>query len=322
MKLTNDELKTLIGKAGPFLTCFIRTLNDLIGDRYTLRFIIHNPQRGHKVNLSGIDKETALILWGDEYSQVFPEEYFAAAGAVIKCYCPEAWERRGMIPITDVAMNWAPDEHGEPMPCSQRPFAVMFSANLNYRRTDIYRGLSGKSFGYPFRISSNYPVTGSYPFWHKVEAVLMHKCILCCSKKFDFSELYPDSYIHFNMGFNHGQLTKQEYFQRLSLSKVSWCTAGFMTNETSRLLESCNAGCAVICGKLPNNDLYRGAPFIQIDDWRKVREVTDELLADERRLDEVGEACRQWYKDHFAPDVQARYVASRLGLHPLGVNAC
>ncbi|MCI7005425.1 MAG: hypothetical protein MR890_08440 [Akkermansia muciniphila] len=314
MKLSEEEIRRIPLTGSPFFRVFIEQLNELIGNKYTIRVLIHNPQRGDKETAQKISKETALILWGDEYSQTFPKKYASNAGAVIKCYCPETWEKKGIIPITDIAMNWDEENKTPNIPCSKRPYTVMFSANLNYRRTDIYRGLSGRSFLYPFRISSNYPITGSYPFWHKVEAVIMHKCIMKWGGKFDFSELYPNSYIHFNMGFANGALSKEEYFHRLALSKVSWCTAGFMTNETSRLLESCNAGCAIICGTLPNNDIFRNAPFIRMKDWRKVRKITDNLLADEARLDELGVASKQWYDTHFSPYAQARYVARRLGL--------
>ena len=317
MKLTEKELELLLSRHPLHSSYFVRRLNDLIGDRYNVRYVLHRPKLGHVENTEGIDKNTALILYGDEYSQVFPEKYYAAAGVVIKRYCPESWERRGVIPITCEAVNWRPDDEDEiPLPCSQRPYSVMFSSNLNFRRTDIYRCMSGKSYGYPFRISSNYPTTGSYPLWHKVESVLLFKWITLLSKRLDFSDMYPNAYIRFNMGFNKGGLTSDEYLHRLSLSKISWCAAGFMTNETSRLLESCKAGCAVICGKLPNNDHYRNAPFIRIDDWRKVRAVTDELLKDEARMDEVGAACWKWYKEHFSPEAQAMYVARRLGVIP------
>ncbi|MGN0821742.1 MAG: hypothetical protein ACI4OX_08205 [Akkermansia sp.] len=314
MKLTKEEIRLIPLSKSPFFRVFIEQLNEYIGERYTIKVLIHKPHQGDKETAEGINKDTALILWGDEYSQTFPKIYSSSAGAIIKCYCPEAWETRGIIPITDIAMNWEEENINENVPCSKRPYTVMFSANLNYRRTDIYRGLSGKSFLYPFRISSNYPTTGAYPLWHKIEAVMMHKCIMKWGNKFDFSELYPNSYIHFNMGFANGALTSEEYFQRLALSKISWCTAGFMTNETSRLLESCNAGCCIICGKLPNNDLFRGAPFVQISDWRKVRSITDELLSDEARLDELGAAAKQWYDAHFSPYAQAQFVAKRLGI--------
>lgn len=315
MKLTETELAEILQYRTPYVKHFVRTLNELIGDVYNIRFILQKP--GEKLNedTTGIDKRTALILLGDERSQHFPEKLFAAAGVVIKDYCPESWARRGCIPVTCTQMSWTPNGNETPLqPCSSRPYPVMFSANLNFRRTDIFRGVSGRSFMYPFRISSNYPTTGSYPLWHKVEAVLMHKIISRCCERMDYSELYPGSYIRFNAGFNKGGLTNDEYLRRLSLSKISWCTAGFMTNETSRLLESCDAGCAVICGKLPDHDFYRDAPFVQIHDWRKVRTVTDELLKDEARLDEIGAACRQWHLDHFAPDILAKYVARRIGV--------
>ncbi len=306
MKLTEEEINEF---KAPFLRRFIIRLNELVGDKWNIVFRIHNIQKGDKTDIRGINKSSALILWGDEYSQVFPHEYFEHAGVTIKCYCPDSWEERGIIPMTDNAMIVGDDSHA-PEPCSSRPYTIMYSANLNYRRTDLLRGLLNRSFGYPFRISSNYPITGSYPLWHKIEAVVMHKIIRTLEKSRDFSHLYPNSYIRFHHGFMQGTLTKEEYLERLWKSKISWCTAGFMTNETSRLIESACAGCAIMCGRLPDNPIYKGHPFIVVDDWRKVRRITDELLNDSARMDELGSKARDWYISHFSPEKQAERVAA------------
>lgn len=318
MKLTEQEIEEMcvpFGSTGSrFFKRFLVELNELIGGRFDIRFRIFRPRLSREVDLSGIDNKTVLILWGDEDSRVFPDLYAEKAGVVLKPYCPDSWLKRGIIPMTDVAMNSVecPEKEVPPLPCSQRPYTVMFSANLNFRRTDIYRGLCGCSGGYPFRVSSNYPVTGSYPLWHKIEAVAMHKLLTSLCKRMDFSDLYPESYIRFNRGFMKGSLSSDEYLDRLNKSKISWCTAGFMTNETSRLLESSRAGCVVICGELPDNELYKGHPFHIIHDWRKVRQVTDMLLADESRMDELGAASRRWYESRFAPEAQARRIARLL----------
>ncbi|MBE6435864.1 MAG: glycosyltransferase family 4 protein [Akkermansiaceae bacterium] len=296
----------------PFFNTFYSSLYQLIKNRWNLDFRLFNPQKGHIENTEGITKKTALILWGDEYSQIFPQKYYDTAGAIIKCYCPESWERKGLIPMTDNAMIYTHDQLTVPLSCSKRQYTIMYSANLNYRRTDIFRGLVDCNFLYPFKISSNYPITGQYPFLHKVEAVIAHKIITRIRKERDFSHLYPNSYIKLHNGFMAGDLCKEEYCNRLLNSKISWCTAGFMTNETSRLLESAYAGCAIICGKLPNNAIYRGHPFYVINDWRKIRRVTDELLKDESRLDEMGYAARKWFDTHFNPQAQAERIASIL----------
>lgn len=308
MKLTTEEINTF---KAPFLRRFIIRLNELVGDKWNIVFRIHNIQKGDKSDIKGINKQTALILWGDEYSRVFPTEYFDRAGVTIKCYCPDSWTKRGIIPMTDNAMIVG-DDSLDPEPCSSRPYTIMYSANLNYRRTDLLRGLLNCSFGYPFRISSNYPITGSYPLWHKIEAVAMHKIITTRVKDLDFSHLYLNSYIRFHRGFMQGVLTPEEYLKRLWNSKISWCTAGFMTNETSRLIESACAGCAVMCGQLPDNPIYNGHPFIVVNDWRKVRQITDSLLNDPARMDELGSKSRDWYKSHFSPEKQAERVAAAI----------
>ncbi|MBR5894923.1 MAG: hypothetical protein IKZ13_05215 [Akkermansia sp.] len=291
-----------------FYETFHNCLTSLLGKKWEVLRRVYNPQRGDKVDLRGIGKNTALVLWGDEYSQVFPSDYYKAAGVIIKPYCPESWIARGIIPMTDGAMIYM-GESEEPSSCSTRLGNVFYSGNLNYRRTDVFRAVSGKSFGYPFRVSSNYPITGQYPFVHKVEAVMMHTLITKLCSKRDFSNLYPESYIVFNRGFMKGALSVEEYHRRLLNSKVAWCPAGFMTNETSRLIEAASAGCAVICGTLPKTEIYKGHPFLEISDWRSVCRVTDMLLADSARMDDMGQKARLWYQTHFSPVAQAERIA-------------
>lgn len=308
MKLSLEEINA---HKEPFFREFLCYLNEYVGDKWNIRFRIHCPSQKCYGDLAGIDKSCVVILWGDEYSQKFPDEFVNKAGAVIKCYCPEEWMARGIIPMTDNAMVYT-SEPIEVLPCSLRPYTVMYSSNLNFRRTDIYRAMTGRSFGYPFRISSNYPVTGKYPFWHKLEAVLMHKIITCFSHEMDFSHLYPDSYIRFHAGFMQGGLTDEAYTHKITHSKIVWSTAGYMTNETSRLLEAARAGCVIITGKLPDTPIYKGHPFYVIDDWRKVRSVTDALLNDDARMDEMGFAAKAWYDGYFSPRAQAERIAACL----------
>lgn len=309
MKLSAEEISK---HKDPFFRTFLFYLNDLIGEKWNIVYKVHRPRSGHRENIENIDKKTALILWGDEESSVFPSLYFKAAGAIIKCYCPEAWCDKGIIPMTDGAMIYNPQDNTKPSLCSSRPYDVFFSANLNYRRTDIFRGLSNHSFGYPFRISSNYPKTGSYPLWHKIEAVLAHKIIVKMDRRRDFSHLYENSYIRFHDGFMQGGLSPEEYNHRMFNSKISWSTAGFMTNETSRLIESAFAGTAVICGNLPSTPIYQGHPFHVINDWRTIRKTTDMILNNQDYLNELGIRGREWFDSHFSPQAQAERIAKVL----------
>lgn len=307
MKLTPEEIAEFSNK---FERDFIRRLNDLVGDDWDIRSKEFNPHRGDVQDTSGINSNTLLLLWGDERSRVFPDEYVKASGLVVKCYCPESWQERGIIPMTDRMMVSIPDS--PILPSSKREYTVMYSANLNYRRTDMYRGLSERSFGYPFRVTSNYPITGVYPLWQKLEAAMVHAILTRYANQMDFSHLYPNSYIRFHSSFMQGSLSAAEYVNRLLNSKISWCTAGFMTNETSRLLESAAAGCVVICGKLPETPMYKGHPFVVVDDWRNIIKVTNDILNDPDRMDELGYKARQWYESHFSPTAQAERIAKTL----------
>lgn len=117
MKYTKYEQSNIRTKNRPFFAELLIHLNELIGDDWDIVVRVFRPTRSlfqnlsnssHPVDLSGISKRTALILWGDEYSQVFPEAYYRAAGVVIKCYCPDDWKDR-LVPVTDIALSWTPE---------------------------------------------------------------------------------------------------------------------------------------------------------------------------------------------------------------------
>ena len=295
----------------PFLATLLANLQERVGDGWSIVVRVFRPGQD-AVNLNGINKHTILILWGDERSRVFPEEYFRAAGITIKCYCPESWEARGIIPVTDIAMSWDGDgESANLSPCSKRPHAVFFSGNFNYRRTDLFRACCARSFCWPFPVSACSPVTGYYPLFHKIEAAIIYRAILCLERRRDFSDLYPGSIIRFNDGYRRG-IPSSEYLNYIRTTKIVWSAPGFMTNETSRLIEASCAGCVVMVGRLPENEIYSGNPFVHIRDWRKVREMTDELLNDESRLDELGANARKWYETHFSPSAQAVRIADSI----------
>lgn len=299
-----------IGKwSDGFYDAFLTRLRAGIGGRYRVRMVLLDPKHGRADDISDVDKSTVILLYGDEYATDFPSEHVRRAAHVIKQYCPADWERRGIIPVTDRTMNWRPEVDGfQPKPCSERSRTVLFSGNLNHRRVDLFRGLAGSSFGFPFRCAACYPETGKMPFLPLVQARLMEKILRRFTDKRDFGELFPNSTIRFYDGFFHGQETTDDYLSALLETKIVWCPPGFVTNETSRLLEASQAGCVVVTGKLPDTTLYRGHPFVAINDWRMVRRLTDSLLNDESRLDEMGASSRAWYLSRFSPEAQANRV--------------
>ena len=140
----------------------------------------------------------------------------------------------------------------------------------------------------------------------------METTIRRLSSKRDFGELWPPSIIRFYQGFFCGDASADDYLGVLRQSKIVWCPPGFVNNETSRLLEASQAGCVIVTGNLPDTAIYHGHPFVQIGDWRRIREVTDSLLRDEQRLDELGFASRAWYLSHFSPEAQADRVAETI----------
>lgn len=316
MAISNEELTNALSHIGtrgtPYFKKFLLHLSELLGDNLNVCFRLYNPRLSKIEDTTGITKKSIVILWGDERSNIFPNQFFKKAKALIKYHCPTSWMSKGIIPITDTIFGIPDSEQIANMKaCSKRDFNVFFSGNLNYRRLDFYRGLTKSSFGYPFKISACYPVNGSQPLWQKVEAIALQKLIMRLSAKNNFSDLIPKSHIIFTNGFGQG-LSIEEYIEKLINTKISICPPGFITNETIRLIESCISGTAVVCGHLPRLPMYEGHPFIEVNDWRKIRKIIDDLLVDPDRLDEIGFACKNWYQTHFSPEIQAKRIAQTI----------
>lgn len=314
MSISSEELEFALKHMAnsPWFREFLLRLGEYLGDKYHVCFRIFNPKVSKYEDTTGITAKSVVILWGDERSTYLPTKYLAAAGRIVKYHLPPSWMSKGFEPVTDTAFAVPSEGQLQDLrPCSERPYPVFYSGNLNYRRLDLFRGLAGVSYGYPFRIPACYPINGCQPILQKLHAMVMNKIISGISGRRDFSSLFPGSYIVFTNGFGKG-LTKDEYLERMLKSKISLCPPGFVTNETIRLLESCLCGTAVVCGRLPDLPMYEGHPFVEISDWRRIKWVIDDLLSDEDRLDEIGQAGRMWYDSHFSPDAQAKRIAKSI----------
>ena len=105
----------------------------------------------------------------------------------------------------------------------------------------------------------------------------------------------------------------QTYFQALARSKLCVAPRG-TTFETWRICDGLKFGCVVIADRLPPHPFYRESPIIQIEDWRDLPALVEELLADEARMRDLHERSLRYWRDVLSEQAVAARCAAALGL--------
>jgi hypothetical protein len=67
--------------------------------------------------------------------------------------------------------------------------------------------------------------------------------------------------------------------------------------ETYRYFEALRYGCIAIAEQQPDFPFYRGAPVVQIDDWRRLDEVLAALLSDPEKMSRLHADGPAWWRD-------------------------
>jgi len=100
-----------------------------------------------------------------------------------------------------------------------------------------------------------------------------------------------------------------EYSAAMMDAKVCLVPRG--TNvETYRYFEALRYGCVAIAEPQPDFSFYRGAPVIQIDDWRGLGRVVEGLLVDPAHMLKLHTEGRDWWREHCSPKAIGTMMAS------------
>lgn len=84
--------------------------------------------------------------------------------------------------------------------------------------------------------------------------------------------------------------------------------------ETLRICEGFKAGCVVIADKVPRHPFYEGSPILEIEDWRDLPDMVDELLRDPAKMQDLHERGVRYWHDVLSEAALARRYAEILGL--------
>src|SRR5579883_369277 len=87
------------------------------------------------------------------------------------------------------------------------------------------------------------------------------------------------------------------YSQKMMNSRICLAPRGSMA-ETFRLYEGLRAGCLVIANHLPDESFLRGAPIIQIDQWKELPGLLRKYARDIDVLEHYRQAGLDWWQNH------------------------
>jgi hypothetical protein len=79
--------------------------------------------------------------------------------------------------------------------------------------------------------------------------------------------------------------------------------------ETFRYFEALRYGCIAITEPQPDFPFYRGAPVVEIQDWRRLDEVVADLLASPDRMQRLHHDGMKWWRERCAPEPIGRMMA-------------
>ncbi len=103
------------------------------------------------------------------------------------------------------------------------------------------------------------------------------------------------------------------YIETFTKSKLCLAPRG-TTHETWRICDGLRFGCVVISDRLPPHPFYRGSPIIQIEDWRDLPALVEELLNDEERMRDLHERGLRFWREMLSEEAFAARCAKALGL--------
>lgn len=290
------------GEEAFFLRLF-DCLQQQMGEAFAkFEFVIHRRVfgefAGSRIDLLEGGEQRVLIIISDE-KEAFPIEEHPGYRAVFRAYgCPE---------------SIAPHVHSfpvgyfnaagrvEPVPFEQRPTSVFFSGCLNRNRLELYR---------QFRSMPWLPNTRR---WSRQMKEVACRIASKVHRKRHFDNAFEGGRIGFTEWFGKG-LPPEEYAEVLRHTKIALCPAGFHSNETIRHWEAMRLGCVIISEPLPPNRFYQDSPIIEINDWRELRPLLDDLLSEPEELHRIHRATCSWWENICSEKAVAAHMASILAV--------
>lgn len=236
-----------------------------------------------------------ILLWLAEEERGFLPIELSNYTVIFKCYLRESPSGNKILPLP--LFTPLDGLTSKTVPFKERELNLFFSGNLNINRLDLYYQLNDNKSWIEKLIYKVRKIRGGFRLFSNYYK----------NKTYDFSNLYENSFVRFNNGFHTG-LSPKEYAVKTSQAKIILSPKGFYSSECFRLYEAMHAGCVVITEKLPQLSFYKEIPVVQVDSWKGVQELVNNLLADVGKLENMSDNAVKFYNDHLSVKAISEYV--------------
>jgi len=237
-----------------------------------------------------------VLIYASNEKGALPLELADHYVAIFKGYLRDDRSPGNIYPLP---LGWVNGVNtGSAPPACDRELDVFFSGHLNRNRMGLYREISLLRF---------------LPQWVAEMGVANSRVRNFIRMVFgaEFSQAFDSGYICFTKNFAEG-LSREGYAEKLRNARIAFCPGGFYSAETFRHYEAVRAGCVVISERLPENELYRNAPILQVNSWREGIALARELLRNSDRLTDLHQQTLTWWDENWAPEAVARIIQETL----------
>lgn len=285
---------------GLHLENVLSRMAEILGDSYyDYRFLIyeHKPWLGFpEFKIAG--KDVILIMLSDEMSCV-PLEISHQFFAIFKAYYPLEENMGNILAFPIGYSNSASLTRF--IPFEARKYDASYAGNFLANRLDFYRQFSWLRFFPPFPISNVRLRTLYFKILTKLKIYKPRR----------FDNTFGSSICYWSGGFAKG-LSREEYADIISNTKIALCPKGFRNTECYRLMETMRLGCVMIADSLPPSRWYKDSPIIIETNWLKIGSVIQGLMQDPEKMDEIRRKTLDWWEKVCSDEAVAKYLADEI----------
>ncbi len=285
---------------GLHLESILSGLAEILGDSYyDFRFLVYEHKlRVPTPNFEMTGKDVILIMLADEKSSV-PLEICDQFFAVFKAYYPLEENVRNILAFPIGYSNSASLTSFRPF--EGRKYDATYAGNFLANRLDFYRQFTWLRFLPSFPINNVRLRTLYFKILTKLKIFRPRK----------FIDVFGKSICYWSGGFAKG-LSREDYAEIISETKIALCPKGFMSTECFRLLETMRLGCVIISDELPPSRWYKDSPIIIERDWLNIGKVINELRQDPKRMLELHQKTLDWWNTRCSDEAVSQYLANEI----------
>lgn len=295
----------------------VEVLNELklqMPDFEKYNFVFFSGNAGMEPQMKSSDlPHKILIQWEDQLGTEPSEDVMKSFDFVFKTHLRHKSKKYTNLFSYPLGIPYKVEELPF-VPMDSRKISVFYSGNLNDYRIPFYRFFAKTKIGIKNLFSlflsflmGGVSERGKYRKWN-----LRIKSLIFRIGVTSFDNLWNDSsVIRFTRGFQAG-FSPKEYAEILSRSKIVLSPRGFFNTECFRFYEALRQGCIVITENLPKTDYYDSKYYIEVDNWKAIDEIVNELLENPKKMERMSINAKKYYDEVLSPKGVAAYISKKL----------